>query len=444
MKTEFDPSVPSDYKLEEFLIYDAFGGNEQDIEPLVLAFTIESNLYLSTMILKARIYDATQFWRFFQFTGQEKVKIRFSTRRAIAVGEYHDSEVEVEFRISEIADFQRKEEDAAAVNYLLVGIEEHAYKSKLKKVSRFEEDELLPIIEKLIVKDLEYSGELNFGEQEVPFTGVLPWKTPLQHCDFLKKRIAMDKALPFFFSSLIDDVPHLTLKTLNELKDQGIYDEYIWTKEYVSQRYSDLDYREQQIRILNLNSQLGFKRFGQASKGAFAAEEFFYDIHDGTIKHKEFNYKEDGKIGNQIIPEPTINAGAEIPLEEKLQSQLRFFSINSGQNSRNSFIEKDNYSRLTQKMYANLKSHFEILNTTRHDFRLFGDINMQPGNIAILNFSSTGETRDKDKEPIDERISGKYLIVNTVHRFEHRKYFVNVTAVRESNPEVEPPDLEQF
>ena len=433
-KTDF--LNPSNYELKEFIITNALG-DEVDIEPLILGFSLTSNLYVSSMLLNAAVYDATSFWRDFKLNGQEKVKLTFKTKRAKDVGVYHESDIELTFYIVKIENFSKRDEDSASVTYDLVGIEEHIFRSKLSNISKSASGEISEIIKDILVTDLSVNEEnLNFSTSlQTAYRGVLPWRTPLKHCDFLRKRLVSKQKCPaFLFSSIVEDIPKITLKSLTELKSADLYDRYIWAKEYSFERYSDLDYREQQIRILDLNSKLGFSRFAQASNGAFSSNNNFFDLIDGSLRAENFDYLEDGLIENQILEEPSIFQNTDFPLNKFVNAHRRFEIVNSAQNSTKRFVESDNYLKLTEKNLHHLRSQHELLSSTRHDFRLFGDINMQPGNIIELNFPTTGELRSKDNEIIDTRLSGNYLVTGTVHNFAHDKYFVHVKAQREANP----------
>ena len=432
------PLVPSDFIVKEVIIENAFG-QAANIENLVGYFNISSNIYFAGMVLRVGILDAAQFWKLFNLNGQEKITLKFRTRKAKSTPDsFKDSEVTLKFRVIKFPEFAKRDDSAMSVNYELLAIEEQNFYSKLSSISKSVSGQISNIIRNILIKDLNYpENQLIFSNAlQTAFRGVLPWNTPLKHCDFLRKRLVSKEISPaFLFSSIVNDIQTISLKSLFEIKEEGVYETYVWNKEYQHARYSWADFREQQIRIINLTSQLGFSRFGQSQAGAFASNNNFFDLQDGSFKTYNFDYFEDGGVQRQIIEEHSIFDTDEFPLNKQVNAHKRFETVNSGQNSIKRFNENDNYSILTEKQLHKLRSSHELLSTCRHDFITFGDINLQPGKIINLTFPNTGENRDSDAELIDEKLSGDYLVIGTIHSFDQNgKYFVHVKAQREANP----------
>ena len=151
----------------------------------------------------------------------------------------------------------------------------------------------------------------------------------------------------------------------------------------------------------------------------FTMEEF-----DGSTIKPTLN-KNKSYSGKKMVVDGTI--------DKEFQAHCEFTSINAF-----SFegIDK-NYNEIKKDSEGKHKANLETLDSTTHDIKLFGDLELNAGTIIKLNITRAIDPRERDKtensdgSEHDKHMSGKYVITSAIHTFEDGEYHTNIRVKRD-------------
>lgn len=419
------PITPASYKFGKIEL-ENHEGEVYEIQNIVAKFSITESIYSNTLMCKVNIKDTNNLIEDFPIIGQEK--LRFGFEKPDVNGD--KVKIILEFSITEYPGYGKTTEKYVQA-FSLTGISNHAYNSEFKKISRAVEGTTSEIIETIMVGDLKEENFVVDSKSDARFQGILNYNTPLRCVEWLRKKSFDEGRSPFYFYQTLDGLIHL--KSFSDICSEDIHNEYYDAREFDYEVHTDDDFNQRKFRILEITSDLKFSKFFQGMQGAYASENYYLDIGNKQFTMEEF----DGSTINPILNKNKSYSAQKMvidgTIDKEFQAHCEFTSINAF-----SFegIDK-NYNEIKKDSEGKLKANLETLDSTTHDIKLFGDLELNAGTIIKLNITRAMDPRERDKSENseggehDKHMSGKYVITSAIHTFENGEYYTNIRVKRD-------------
>jgi hypothetical protein len=440
--------TPGSYNIDRITLT-THAGDIFYIENVVVKVTITESLYSPNLIAQLDIKDTSNFFESSPLIGQEKIKIEISSRpkgwdgamTKAAVRKSSVKKIDLDFIVTEYPLYGSITAEHTNV-YTIACVSDHAYYSRLSKISRSFTNLTDVEIKKIITQDLGFANfEVN-GEVDSRMKGIIRWQTPLEAAEWLRKKTYDGSFSPFFLYHSLDNV--IRLSSLHELMAAESYHTYFDEREFNFQPYSEQDYNQRASRILDVASDFKLGKVYQGANGGWASENNYLDYSYKTYTKYDYNYENDFNQSltlNQKTPLSTqfdVN-GEKLNLMPK--SHLEHVSVNNL-----SYGEEDkNYNKLKEKTQGKMQAIEEALETVSHDIKLFGDLELNPGTVIELKFpkavdpavmkdllANMKHSPTGSKDLYDQHLSGRHLITSTNHIFEGGEYFSEVRVKKDS------------
>ena len=419
------PITPSAYSFQKIEL-ENHEGEVYEIQNIIAKFSITESIYSNTLMCKVNIKDTNNLIEDFPIIGQEK--IRFGFFKPDVDGER--VKIILEFSVTEYPTYGKTTEKYIQA-FTLNGISNHAYNSEFKKISRAVEGTTSEIIEEIMVGDLQEENFVVDSPSDARFQGILNYNTPLGCIEWLRKKSYDEKRSPFYFYQTLDGVIHL--KSFSDISSENVHHEYYDTREFDYELHTEDDFNQRRFRILEITSDLKLSKFFQGMAGAYASENYYLDIGNKQFTMEEFDGSTTSPILSKNKSYSTQKVVIDDTIDKQFQAHCEFTSINSF-----SFegIDK-NYNEIKKDSEGKTKANLELLDSTTHDIKLFGDLELNAGTIIKLNITRAIDPRERDKTENsqggehDKHMSGKYVITSAIHTFENGEYYTNLRVKRD-------------
>ena len=195
--------------------------------------------------------------------------------------------------------------------------------------------------------------------------------------------------------------------------------------------WDELDYNQKKYRIIAMSSDLGFSKIRNVIAGVYSSRTLSVDVSTKTFATHTFN--KDGKtvINKNQLYSPNF----QINGKELGKFNASYKLINKNQLSHEN---AESYNSNIVEIYGHMQSVAENIDEMTHIVTLSGDPALSAGSIIDIllprSIDPGLENRQKiDAEDLfDQYMSGKYLIINTVHRFVDNEYTCSSKIARDS------------
>ena len=432
--------TPGAYNIDR-IVLTTHDGKKYDIENIVVKLNITESLYSANIIAQISIKDTANFFESTPLIGQEKIKIVIITNPNTN-GSASTKKIDLDFIVTEYPLYASAKAEHTNI-YNIACVSDHAYYSRLTKISRSFTNTTDQEIKKIITEDLGFTGgmEVN-GTSESRMKGIIQWQTPLEAAEWLRSKTYDEAFSPFFLYHSLDN--KIRLSSLHNLMTAKEYHTYFDTREFSYEPYTEEDYDERVSRILDVASNLKLGKVYQGANGGWASENNYLDYSYKTYTKYDYNYENDFNQGltlNQKTPLSTQFDVNEETLNLMPQSHLEHVSVNNL-----SYGEENlNYNKLKENTNGKMRAIEEALETVSHDIKLFGDFDLNPGTVINLKFPKAVDPaimKDflagmKNKptshaDLFDQHLSGRHLITSVNHIFEDGMYFSEVRVKKDS------------
>jgi len=430
--------TPGSYKIDK-VVLTTHDGTEYNIENLTVRLSLTESLYSPNILAQIGIKDTANFFESTPLIGQEKIRIVVSTKPNSFFAK--TKKIDLNFVVTEYPLYASAQEEHTNI-YNIACVSDHAYLSRLSKISRSFTNTTDVEIKRIITQDLGFSDfEVN-GTVTSRMKGVIRWQTPLEAAEWLRQKTYDEAFSPFFLYHSLDN--KIRLSSLHELMSAKEYHTYRDEREFSQDPYSDGDYDQRASRILDIASNLKLGKIYQGANGGWASENNYLDYSYKTYTKYDYNYENDF---NQTL---TLNQKTPLSTQfdvngEKLnlmpKSHLEHVSVNNL-----SYGEKDtNYNKLKEKTQGKTKAIEEALESVSHDIKLFGDLELNPGAVVKLKFPKAVDPAimkqllaamkffpKSARDIYDKHLSGRHLVTSVNHMFEDGEYFSEVRVKKDS------------
>jgi len=423
--------TPSGFKFAAINITN-FKGEKLDITDLVDEVTINESLFNISTVCDIVVIDSANFFEFHRISGNEKVQIIFtrsipdaSTGRS---GSRDVQEFELEYVVASIPSYSRPKTSVQV--YTLQCITEAAYLSQSIRISRAVKGTTTTILKDIINKDL--GADLKKSDESAgSFNIIIPNLLASDAIKWIQKITYDEKGMGLFLYDTIIDKLQLRSQYNLIQKDNKLDGVYKHDSFFKSTTGSNDDYNQRKYRILSMSSSLGMSKIIGIKQGSFASSMTTVDM----ATKKFIKYKYNHEFNNTIESYPLVSDTFKLNLEsvDKLYSANRTVFNNTLAISKSRL-----YSAGIDLQSLTKAASTHNLDTISHVLSLHGDPELRPGKIIEIKLPlSTDTTLEKLSEIADGRydqyMSGKYLIVSSIHRFSGKGYFTEIKLKRDSS-----------
>jgi hypothetical protein len=442
LSTNAEALTPLAYKTEE-IILTSHDGRSADIKALVTSFEITESIYTPTLTLTMEIGDAVALMEEFQLTGQETIKVTvarqdFGSKERVSLSSL--------FYVTEYPIYGKFTNRLQV--YRLRGVSHHAFLSRFKKVSRAYQDSPLNIIESIAKEELGLGGAtpslLDISKASGKSVGIiLPNVQPLEAIAMVLKKTHDETGSPFYFWEGRDGV--CRCKSQSELVGTGqVYRTFNDAKYFAEGPGTIKGFDEIQRRLITIHSDVRLSKFISGGSGAFSSTNEVIDLGYKSRTIERFDYLDEFGAMKWSTKNPTLSSSFKVGSDDGELKTLNQFDHAVINYTHTNSLAYNGYtgtfaSLSEDKMVNRAAAYLENLDSIVHDITIAGDLRIRTGLMIELDLS---KATDPDVPVLDSKaalpgrqkdqfLSGRYLVVSMVHRFE-REYTIEARVKKDS------------
>lgn len=433
-----------DYIITSVLFENDYGDNV-DIRNNLVELAIYENIERPYLTADLMMKDDFGFYDRFNINGTERCTITIRQPSADAYT------VTRTFIIRNVMS-TRKINDFSEILSLKL-IEDIAFNNNLQKFSKSFRGSPTNIIKNITRNflDIDVDGPAIQPAQSENMKVVIPFMTPFEACDWVRKRASTENGMPYFFyRNLVDD--NIQLRSLEEMILARP-----WNRD-IPYRFSE-GFSQQSSSPNNLEKSFNIESFASINKenmldlvtqGAVGSD---YEIFDATTGRREIFHFDVRDAFNQL-KERNVFSNRDIPvaLTDYRYNSSRISDYGSKRISRVvmnntypggfvNYTEEDNIAKF--KLDAINRSFQYMLRKSSISIRIPGVHFLKGENksvgrqIEVAYLNNRAQVLENDiispDELIDRKRSGKYVIYSAKHSFVENEHKVDLSAVKLGN-----------
>jgi hypothetical protein len=455
-----DGQTPYDFVYDEVKLT-SDRGEAFDIASAVLEMSLFEHLWKPYMHGKIVLVDTADLFQSIQFRGTEKLSIRISFPNDVNRLPYKKK-----FVITNIESHKKGNDNAALIIFNIV--EEHFYRSKIKKISRAYEGKPREIIEK-ILRDADPSKKIEFLSTEVqePFRYLVPYLTPIQAIEYVIPKATTRTGLPYFLYSPISLEDKLVWNGLNTVLSNPLLTplEFIYSQFHTgkqdtgggatasfttARRGRRMPPDEQGLTIENYQHWNAYDLLSRIESGSIGADFTARNMNEFDFQNFHHQYPDALEAIQQFLPgnQRRFNYDDEswggVHTNDGERIYLAYLSViySDGFNNPYDMEMQENPKRtaIAHALRQNMKQDNIDIQVPGYNFftRSDDDIARRVGSSigrSIRLLFMTNDTEFNPENPdefIDKKLSGQYFITAAHHHFDDSKYTVSATCSKYS------------
>lgn len=428
-----------------------------DIRPIIVELVFFESLDKPYVSGQIAISDDTSLFDIINFSGTERLNIKMQSE--IAGGSDDKIVMDRSFLLTSIDNIVKSSNSGNSAIYVLNFIDEHAFVSKTKNVSRAIRDNLNEEILKLCQNEVGKNVDLSYAGESVQnnFRGVIPYMHPLEAATWLTNKATTEHGMPFFLYASIHDT-NLRLGSLDKMLEQPAWNAKIpftFSPANTQKQETSGDPSLQYFQVQTMKATKLQDTMKQMMQGGIGARYTVTDISNGRTTAQHYNFVNTltrahdagiinvGKqnVYNSLYRTPIVedvNIGGD-PIHE-LDACIYHNIISRGvyggkksihdEVSPEMFIKKMENASYRTAIYKNLMD----VTVPGPGFIKSGGSVGDRIRINVLN-----DNNDPDNPAqLDKLRSGDFLVYNTRHTFRDTRHDVSMTVFKlERGPNVE-------
>lgn len=428
---------PSAFRMEIRIF--AANGEVRDITQLVDTFEVTESIFQQAMIAEFRVVDGVNLFEELNITGNEKISV---VLRKQLDGNGQAEDMQSDWYIIDIPMFARPKPDIQA--YTLRCVSAFGLVSKMRRVTHVMKgppsDILKRLYEECGVDDLDVtlsdyrdflrptsnSFKLLVGDQES--TGVMTYvPTKQTYSDAIMQilsKTAAPNGSPFFaYETFIGG--NSVLNSYNNMITTELADTYTQSFFLRTPAQTEESFEEQRLRVLEISSNLGFSPYKAFRDGSYVTRTHILDWTSKTYQLQDFNAMRDDiqLMDKDLIMHPDFSVSG-VDYTNSPDIHNLYYAVN-----RQARSDKDEVNIHMHMPYVGAKRRAIISNLGQieHIIKVHGDPRLLPGRQIGLVIPRPG-TEDGKR---DEMLSGRYLIVSSIHTFDNNGYYTRLKLARD-------------
>lgn len=458
------PSTGQQYKIKEAVVFaDRLGGDGEngftvDVSQQIQELSLYESLEKSYVTGQLLLVDDNAVFDSINFKGTEKL--------AITILSVNSGGDDISFPVSGRKIFimtniekQQRTGDKTTI-YLFNLIEEYAFVDANLKLSKAYRGKVEDIIATILTSELKVDADYSYSTEsyQEPIKVTVPYMTPLQACEWLRRRITSINGSPFFlYSSIHDD--RVRLGNLDTMLKQKPFNKLPYR--YSRAATADATEKDELARAFTVNS-INFENMENTLRlirnGALGASISSTNLNDGITTSSKYKVR---NTLDRLRTEGVIDINAQQNVFDPLHKVIQDDENPSYIDDLNSVVFHELTSPRTYLEYNNYHDTFGPAETRKKIesysiaqllYRNMIDVDV-PGTAFIIGRVSVGDIArieflksdvtgkaKSDEEYYDKNRSGNYLIHSVRHTFRDTVHNVTMSVTKLSE---RPKALEQ-
>lgn len=414
-------SKPGRYELQECVLTD-FSGETVDMAYLISSFTVLESINSMFNIYEFTIVDAVNILERFTVSGNEKIELTLVKKDTPNGSEEQITKYLI---LTKIDAYARPSNEGQA--YKFRAITDTAFKTSIKRVSRSDSDTPTEMISRLW-DEVSFKTDLVVGDDAVGNMKIVyPNHTYMDTFGLLLSRAANANGSPFYlYDTLWGDA---NLITDEKLVGESPVDKYVFLSEDQTSPHEE-EFDKNRLRIKSFNSKLGVSNYEGIKRGAFFSTVYSLDISNKTFVVQDYHIDGSSATPMDSAGRFTLDSGFTIgdePATEFLDSKQIFLATNlSGFEEGATNLHQESVNYIADRNFVG-----ETQFAASHSIDIYGDSRVQAGKMIEIEIPPAMDPEDVTV-PIDEYISGVYLVATVMHTFDKDGYYNQTLGLRKN------------
>lgn len=429
--------------------------------PIAVELNIFENITLPYLTGSLVLLDDGDLYRRLNIQGTERILVRYKPKDLTTGLSGNDTEVEKTFYIVNIKK-ATKHNDYTSVMFINL-IEDIGYFDKIQTFSKSYSGKGEEIIEKIVREKLnrELDTQLMKETYQKPFRYIVPYESPLKACNTILSKITTENGAPYFLFSTVSDNKFI----LCDLESIVAEDAFNKDKPFIySQKQTndpDDNFLSQVYNAYNFDGSNLDDTLKLAQTGGVSVKYGYFN----TSKSEEFDttvnmyQKIQDLINRSALPNDQKNIQIDVAFrpdpsgggDNITQYQPRYlYQVSSSpyplSDNILGFSEEDTKSDYVLRvvkhgLLKHLTKNIFTLNLPGFTFNTSSKKTTvgRPIEITVFKNQVVDPNAGKTTNTVDEKRSGKYIILSKRHLFNitNESHIVSVEVGRVANPEVQ-------
>lgn len=262
-----------------------------DVRPLIVELVLYESLDKPYITGQIAISDDQGIFDSIGFSGTERLHIQMMSE--FAESKSDKVVMDRSFIMSGIDRIEKSSNAGNSSVYLFSLIDEHAFVSKTKNISRSIKDDLQKEILKLCQNECGKNVDLSYSQGTVQnnFRGVIPYMHPLEAASWLTTKATTDLGAPYYLYASIHDT-NLRLGSLDKMLEQDPWNKalpYTYSPSNVQRQEEDGGSDEQYFQIVTMKASKLQNTLTQLTAGGIGTKYTITDISNGRTTAQHFS-----------------------------------------------------------------------------------------------------------------------------------------------------------
>ena len=272
---------------------DRMGDFTLDVRPLIVELIFFEALDKPYITGKIAISDDQAIFDTINFSGTERLEIKMLSE--LSDTEAEDVVMDRTFIMIGIDSIIKSSNSGNSSIYVFSLMDEHAFISNSKNVSRSIKDNLKTEILKLCQNDCGKNVDLSYASDTAQsnFKGIIPYMSPLNAAQWLTSKATTDLGMPFYLYASIHDT-NLRLGSLDKMLEQPAWNAdipFLFSPANTQKQESSGDPNTQYFQVQSMKSNNLQNTFKQMSGGGIGSLYTVTDLSNGRTSAQHFSIK---------------------------------------------------------------------------------------------------------------------------------------------------------
>lgn len=428
-----------------------------DVRSLIVELVLFESLDKPYLTGQVAISDDAGLFDSMTFSGTERLRIKMLSE--LDAVETETPVMDRSFLMTSIETIVKSSNSGNSSIYVFNLIDEHAFVSKTKNVSRAIRDDLSKEILKLCQNEVGKNVDLSYAGTAIQnnFRGIIPYMHPLEAATWLTQKATTELGMPFFLYASMHDT-NLRLGSLDVMLQQPAWNKdvpFVFSPANTQAQEDNPDPTYQYFQVQTMKSAKLQDTMKLLMSGSIGALYTVTDISNGRTTEQHFSVQ---RLLGKADESNVINIGRQNVYDNSYQTPL-IEDVNIGGEYLHNTDAQIFHKVVSNGVYGNKKSvhdetspslflkKVESMSYRNLIFKNMIDVTVPgPGFIKSkgtvgdrirINVLSDNNNSDSQKL-LDSLRSGDFLVYNTRHTFRDTRHDVSMTVFKlEKGPNID-------
>lgn len=422
-----------------------------DVRSMIYELVFFESLDKPYLTGQVAIMDDKGLFNAIRFSGTEKLVLQMKTESAYSRNEFI---MDRQFIMTSIESITKASNSGNSSIYIFNLIDEYAFVSKTKQVSRAVRDNLITEVQKLCSNELGLNIDQSYldGIESVQsnFKGVIPYMHPLEAASWLTQKATTQSGMPFFLYASIHDTNTVRVGSLESFLTKNAWNEdipFIFSPSNTQAAEESGDPSLQAFQVQAMKATKLQDTMKQMMHGGVGSLYTITDMSNGQTTAQHFSIE-------RMLVRASVDALIDITKQNIYDNQYRTpvnDTVNIGGDALHDVDAEIYHNVVSRGVYGDKKSLHDEVSPSMFLKKIEGaayrnaiyknmmDVTLPgPGFIAsggsvgdkirihVLNDNTETESPDK----LDSLRSGDFLVYNSRHTFRDTRHDVALTVFK--------------